>query len=72
MFIVPLLSSDYLATIKRMNDLGITGGAVYDALIVRAAQKSGASRIVTFNVNDYKRIWPEEPERITAPWSDDM
>lgn len=32
---------------------------MYDALIVKAAQKSEAARIVTFNMNDFKRVWPE-------------
>lgn len=65
--IVPLSSSDYLATIKHMSDMGLSGGAVYDALIVKAAQKSGADRIVTFNMNDFKRVWPEAADRIVAP-----
>jgi predicted nucleic acid-binding protein len=65
--LVPLSSSDYLATIKYMSDLGLSGGAVYDALIVKAAQKSGAARIVTLNTVDFKRIWPEGAERIVAP-----
>lgn len=65
--IVPLSSSDYIATIKRMSDMGLSGGAVYDALIVKAAQKSEAARIVTFNGNDFRRIWPEGADRIVAP-----
>ena len=65
--IVPLTSSDYLATIKHMSDMGLSGGAVYDALIVKSAQKCGADRIVTFNMNDFKRVWPEGADRIVAP-----
>ncbi len=65
--VVSLSSSDYLTTIKHLSDLGFSGGAVYDALIVNAAQKSEAARIVTFNMNDFKRIWPEGADRIVAP-----
>jgi predicted nucleic acid-binding protein len=65
--IVPLSSTDYLVTIKHMSDMGLSGGAVYDALIVKAAQKGGVARIVTFNVNDFKRVWPEGADRIIAP-----
>ena len=65
--IVSLTSSEYIATVKRLSDLGLSGGVVYDALIVKAAQKSGADRIVTFNMNDFKRIWPEGTGRIVAP-----
>lgn len=50
-----------------MSDLGISGGAVYDALIVKTARKSEVDRILTFNVDDFKRIWPEGEKRIAAP-----
>jgi predicted nucleic acid-binding protein len=65
--IVSLTSSEYIATVKHMSDMGLSGGAVYDALIAKAAQKSGADRIVTFNVNDFKRVWPEGADRIVSP-----
>jgi predicted nucleic acid-binding protein len=65
--IVLLSSADYLATIKHMSDMGLSGGAVYDGLIVKAAQKSGAARIVTINMNDFKRVWPEGADHIVAP-----
>jgi predicted nucleic acid-binding protein len=65
--VVSLSSSDYLTTVKRMSDIGVSGGAIYDALILKAAQKSGVARILTFNVNDFKRIWPEGASRIAAP-----
>jgi predicted nucleic acid-binding protein len=65
--VISLSSSDYFATIRRMSDLGISGGAVYDALIVKTARKSEVDRILTFNVDDFKRIWPEGEKRIAAP-----
>ncbi len=64
--IVSLSASEYLATVKRMGDLGLSGGIVYDALIARAAQKSGVDRMVTFNISDFKRVWPEGADRIVA------
>ncbi len=65
--VVSLSSSDYLGTIKRMSDHGLSGGSVYDALIAKAAQKSEADRILTLNVTDFKRVWPEGTTRIAAP-----
>lgn len=65
--VISLSSSDYFAIIKRMSDLGISGGAVYDALIVKTARKSEVDRVLTFNVNDFKRIWPEGETRTAAP-----
>lgn len=65
--VVSLSSSDYLTIIKRMSDLGFSGGSVYDALLVKSAQKSEVDRILTFNVNDFKRIWPEGETHIAVP-----
>ncbi|HTP06477.1 MAG TPA: PIN domain-containing protein [Nitrospirota bacterium] len=65
--IVSLTAADYCSLVKHLGTLGLSGGAVYDALIVKAAQKSGIDRIVTFNVNDFKRVWPEGASRIIAP-----
>jgi predicted nucleic acid-binding protein len=65
--ITALSSSDYQSTIKRMSELGISGGAVYDALIAKSAQKAGAERILTFNVADFKRVWPEGAAQIAVP-----
>ena len=52
-------STDYSAIVKRMAELGLSGGVIYEALIAKAAQKSGADRILTFNADDFRRIWPE-------------
>jgi len=65
--VIALSSSDYQSAIKRMSELGISGGTVYDALIAKAAQKAGAERILTFNVADFKRAWPEGAAHIAAP-----
>jgi len=40
-----------------MSELGLTGGIISDALIVKAAQKSGVERLLTFNADDFIRLW---------------
>lgn len=65
--IIPLSSADYISTIRRMADLGLSGGCMYDALIAKAANKSGADRLLTFNVDDFKRVWPEGKNIIHLP-----
>lgn len=65
--IVPLSPSDYEATIERLAELGISGGAVYDALIARAAEKSGAERLLTLNASDFERVWPEGKSLLSLP-----
>lgn len=46
---------------------GAVGGAVYDALQIECARKTGAERIYTFNVSDFTRLAPDWADRITAP-----
>ncbi len=57
--IVSLSPSDYRNIINRMADFGLTGGIIYDALIAKVAQKSGVERLLTFNADDFRRVWPE-------------
>ncbi len=56
--VVALSGADYLAAIGNAADLSLSGGVIYDALIVRAAQKIGADRLLTLNPRDFLRIWP--------------
>jgi predicted nucleic acid-binding protein len=65
--IVSLSPSDYAATLDRLVSMNLTGGIIYDALIVRAAQKSGVDRLLTFDVEDFRRLWPEGADAIAAP-----
>ena len=65
--IVFMSVSDYTSTIKLVADLGLTGGIIYDALIAKVAQKSGVERFLTFNVDDFKRVWPEGESILFIP-----
>jgi predicted nucleic acid-binding protein len=65
--IVSLLSSDYVATIKHLIDLGLYGGIVYDALILKSALKSGTNKLLTFNVSDFRRISQDDKIQIIEP-----
>ncbi len=62
--LVPLSQADYRTVLDRMELLQMTGGVVYDALIARAAEKSGVDKIVTLNGRDFRRVWPEGADRI--------
>jgi len=64
--VVALTARDYDAALGRMADLGLTGGAVYDALIVQAALKAKVDRLVTFNGANFRRAWPEAGERLSS------
>ncbi len=65
--LVPLTAEDYHRTIGRIAELGLAGGMVYDALIACAAEKLDVEALVTFNVSDFRRVWPEGHDRIVAP-----
>jgi len=65
--VVSLSASDYGMVIRRLSDLGLSGGIIYDALIARAAQKAKADRLLTANPEDFKRVWPEGASVITIP-----
>jgi len=65
--IVSLSAQDYISVIKNLSDSGLSGGIIYDALIVRAAQKEDVKKILTLNTDDFKRVWPEGESRLVAP-----
>ena len=64
---ISLSAADYRAVIRRVSDLGLSGGIVYDAMIARAAKKIQVDRLLTLNPEDFKRIWPEGTSLITIP-----
>lgn len=65
--VLPLSADDYRAVIKHLSDEGITGGVTYDAVILSAAIKGKADRIVTLNGDDFRRIYPQMAEQIVSP-----
>jgi len=45
----------------------LTGGKVYDALLLECARTAGCQRIYTFNVRDFRDLAPDLAELIVAP-----
>jgi predicted nucleic acid-binding protein len=54
--IIDLTPSDYRAAVKRVKDLQLRGGAVYDSLILQAAIKKRAETLYTWNRMDFVRF----------------
>ncbi len=54
--IVPLEAADYTEVIDGMAKAGFSGGIIYDMLIVQAARKAKAERIITLNEADFVRL----------------
>jgi len=65
--LISLSPSDYRDTVKQMSELGLTGGTIYDALIVKAAKKSKVERLLTFNSDDFMHVWPDGEDFIYIP-----
>jgi predicted nucleic acid-binding protein len=65
--VIPLTESDYQTVISRLSDLGITGDAVYDALIAQAAVNASVDQVVTLNQRDFLRVHPELASKIISP-----
>jgi predicted nucleic acid-binding protein len=56
--IVSLAGVDYASLLRESAVIGVQGGTIYDALMLKAASKSGADRIFTFNIKHFEAIAP--------------
>jgi predicted nucleic acid-binding protein len=65
--VVPLSGEDYAAVINHLSQLGIAGGATYDALILYAAIKTDVDRVVTLNEKDFRKVYPHFAGRLSGP-----
>jgi predicted nucleic acid-binding protein len=65
--LVSLDSEEYFATIRNAAQLGITGGRVYDALLLGCAAKSKAQTIYTWNLKHFQLLAPHLGDRIRTP-----
>ena len=45
----------------------VSGGGVYDALLIECAREAGCDRLYTFNVADFRRLAPDLVTCIVAP-----
>jgi len=64
--LVALAGSDYRSTLRRCREVGIGGGAVYDALIAACARKARVATLVTWDLEGFERFLEDEPA-VRAP-----
>jgi predicted nucleic acid-binding protein len=64
--LVALAAPDYLETLRRCRDVGIGGGAVYDALIAACARKARVTTLLTWDIEGFERFLEDEPA-VRAP-----
>jgi predicted nucleic acid-binding protein len=66
--LVPAGEAEYLHALASVQDSGWAGAKIYDALLLACAARSGAERIYTFNVGDFRGLAPAELQaRICSP-----
>jgi predicted nucleic acid-binding protein len=65
--LVSLDSEEYFVIIRNAAELGITGGRVYDALLLGCAAKSKAQTIYTWNLKHFQLLAPHLGDRIRTP-----
>lgn len=60
--------AEYLHALASVEDRSWPGAKIYDALLLACATRSGAERIYTFNLGDFRGLAPAELQaRICAP-----
>jgi predicted nucleic acid-binding protein len=58
----------YLEAHAAVQDRGLPGAKIYDALLLACAVRSGAERIYTFNLGDFRELsGPEVLGRVVSP-----
>jgi predicted nucleic acid-binding protein len=67
MMVVALNPEEYLAAMRDAAELRISGGTIYDALLLKCARKVNAERIYTWNVRHFKLVAPDLADRIVTP-----
>jgi predicted nucleic acid-binding protein len=54
-----LTGREYVALVKEAALAGISGGTVYDAVLMKAADNAGVERIYTFNIRHFQAVAPK-------------
>jgi predicted nucleic acid-binding protein len=65
--LVSLNGEEYFETIESAAQKGITGGRIYDALLLHCAAKSKAQTIYTWNLKHFQLLAPQLADRIHTP-----
>lgn len=65
--VVSLSPAESSSTIKSLSEMGLFGGIIYDALIVKVAQKAKVERLLTLNIDHFRRVWQGGENKIIAP-----
>lgn len=65
--VVALSEDDYVSLLDHLADVGLTGGAVYDAILMHTAKRADVDQIVTLNESDFRRVYPALADKVISP-----
>ena len=65
--IAALDGAQYRAVLEQASEKGWTGGLIYDALHLAAAENARCKRIYTFNVRHFRQLAPQLQSLICSP-----
>ena len=66
--VVPADAAQYLEALATVQEKGLAGAKIYDALLLACAARSGAERVYTFNLSDFRVLASVDMQaRIAAP-----
>lgn len=65
--VIGLTPGEYFTMLQTNAGLGITGGAIYDALLASCALKSGAEKLFTWNLRHYGQFGPRVTPLLQTP-----
>lgn len=65
--LVTLDEVEYFEVLEEAAVIGISGGAVYDAILARCALKAKAAAIYTWNVKHFSRLGTHVASRVKTP-----
>jgi len=65
--LISLTGEEYLLAMKQAAARGISGGTVYDYLLLFCADKVNAETIYTWNLKHFQKFGPEFSGRLRAP-----
>lgn len=65
--LVPLEPADYATVLDGAQGKGVRGGGIYDALLLQAARKCQAERILTLNLSNFRAFGPDLASIIGPP-----
>ncbi len=67
LIVVGLSEREYFAAIEASAAVGISGGAIYDAILGHCALKARALTIYTWNIRDFTRLGAAVAGRVRTP-----